>query len=462
MTITSYGAAEVVTGSCHLVETGSLQFIIDCGLFQGGKDQNKLNYEDFLFNPGDLDFVILTHGHIDHCGLLPKLVKNGFSGDIYTTDITADLLPIMLADTAYINENDTKHENKRRLRQGKKPRDPLYIMEDVERTIPLVKGYSYNEKININDNTVFCFRDAGHILGSAIVELFITENGKEKKIVFTGDLGQKSVPIIQDPTVITAADYVYIESTYGDRLHEGNKPRKEVLFHFIKKTVERGGKLLIPSFALERTQELLYTLSELKKDNNDFPDINIYLDSPLAIKITEVFKNHPEVYDEEASSRKDNPFEFPGFICTPSVKESMALNDLDKPAIIIAGSGMCNAGRIRHHLKHGIWNAKNTVLFIGYQAEGTLGRVLLDGAKEIRMMGSTFAVKAEIARINSFSAHADQSGLTNWLKAFIKRPEKVFLVHGEKDTIKNFSIHLSKQGFKTVIPRRGEIQNINF
>ncbi len=462
MTITSYGAAEVVTGSCHLVETGSLRFTIDCGLFQGGKDLSRLNYQNFQFNPKDLDFVILTHGHIDHCGLLPKLVKQGFSGHIYTTDVSADLLPIMLEDTAHINEQDTEHENKRRLRQGKEPRQPLYKMKDVGKTIPLIRGYSYNEIVKINDNINFCFRDAGHILGSAIVELFITENGKEKKIVFSGDLGQKSVPIVHDPTVITDADYVYIESTYGDRLREEKKPRKELLFQYIKKTAERGGKLLIPSFALERTQELLYTLSELKKDNHDFPNINIYLDSPLAIKITEVFKNHPEVYDKEASSRKDNPFDFPGFICTPSARESMELNKMDDPAIIIAGSGMCNAGRIRHHFKHGIWDARNTVLFIGYQVPGTLGRVLLNGEKEIKMMGQTFVVKAEIARINTFSAHADQSGLTNWLKAFTKRPEKVFLVHGEKDTIKNFSIHLNAQGFSTTIPKRGEPQKIKF
>jgi metallo-beta-lactamase family protein len=460
MTIISYGAAETVTGSCHLIEIESLNFIIDCGLFQGGKNLNKLNYEDFLFNPENLDFVILTHSHIDHCGLLPKLVKCGFSGHIYATEITADLLSIMLQDTAYINEKDTEHENRRRLRQGKEPREPLYKMEDVEKTMPLVKGYNYNKEIKINDNVTFCFRDAGHILGSAIIELFITENNKEKKIVFSGDLGQKSVPIIQDPSLISTADYVYIESTYGDRIREEKEPRKEVLFQYIKKTIERGGKLLIPSFALERTQELLYILSELKKDNHDFPDINIYLDSPLAIKITEVFKKHPEVYDEEAASRKDNPFDFPGFICTPSVSESIALNNLDKPAIIIAGSGMCNGGRIRHHFKHGIWDAKNTVLFIGYQAIGTLGRIILDGTKEIKMMGSTFAVKAEIARINSFSAHADQSGLTNWLKAFTDQPEKVFLVHGEKDAIKNFSIHLDRQGFNTVIPQREEPQII--
>jgi metallo-beta-lactamase family protein len=251
------------------------------------------------------------------------------------------------------------------------------------------------------------------------------------------------------------ADHVFIESTYGDRLHEKAVPREDILFDIIKKTCSRGGKVLIPSFALERTQELLYSLSKLKTEREDFPDVKIFLDSPLAIKVTEVFKRHRDVYDEEARARRDNPFDFPGLVLSPTAQDSMAINKMDEPAVIIAGSGMCTAGRIRHHLKHGIWDSRNTLLFVGFQAQGTLGRVILDGAEEIRMMGQIFVVKAEIRRIHSFSAHADRDELIGWLEAFMKKPEKVFLIHGEEDTIKAFSENLEGRGFSTMIPRRG-------
>ncbi|MCD6342448.1 MAG: MBL fold metallo-hydrolase [Spirochaetaceae bacterium] len=455
MNITCHGAARVVTGSCHQVQLEGTNFLIDCGLFQGGKGLNRLNYEEFHFNPEEIDFVIVTHGHIDHCGLLPKLVKKGFKGEIYTTDATADLLPIMLGDAAYIQEKDTEHENRRRQRLGQKPRDPLYTRDDAEKIPPLLRQLPYGESMKINDEVTIRFRDAGHVIGSAIVELFLTEKGNETKVVFSGDLGQWDVPIIEDPSFIWNADYVFMESTYGDRLHGKRKPRKELLFEQIMNTYKRGGKLLIPSFALERTQELLYLLSELKTERPDFPDINIYLDSPLAIKITKVFRDHPELYDEEARSRTDKPFDFPGLTCTTTAAESMRINASEDPAIVIAGSGMCTAGRIRHHLKHGIWDPKNTVLFVGYQAPGTLGRILLDGASEVRMMGLTLAVKAEIVRISSFSAHADRDDLVRWLEAFKEKPKKVFLVHGEGKTIDKFSEYLDGRGFNTAIPTRG-------
>ena len=455
MKITSHGAARVVTGSCHQVQLEGTNFLIDCGLFQGGKDLNKLNYEGFPFKPSEIDFVIITHGHIDHCGLLPKLVKKGFHGEIYTTPATADLLPIMLGDSAFIQEKDTEHENRRRLRMGQKPREPLYTTEDADKIPPLLRELPYGESMKINDEVTIRFRDAGHVIGSAIVELFLKEKNHETKVVFSGDLGQWDVPIIEDPSFIWNADYVFMESTYGDRLHGERKPRKELLFEQIMNTYNRGGKLLIPSFALERTQELLYLLSELKTERPDFPDINIYLDSPLAIKITKVFRDHPELYDEEARSRTDKPFDFPGLICTTTAAESMKINASDDPAIVIAGSGMCTAGRIRHHLKHGIWDPKNTVLFVGYQAPGTLGRIILDGASEVRMMGLTLAVKAEIAKISSFSAHADRDDLLRWLKAFREKPQKVFLVHGEGKIIDKFSVFLNEQGFNTGIPTRG-------
>lgn len=455
MNITCHGAARVVTGSCHQVKIAGANFLIDCGMFQGGKDLNRLNYEDFAFSPKEIDFVIVTHGHIDHCGLLPKLSKKGFRGEIYATPATADLLPIMLGDSAFIQEKDTEHENRRRQRMGLAPREPLYTMGDVEKMIPMIRRLTYGESLKINDEVTLRFRNAGHVIGSSIVELYLKENGVEKKVVFSGDLGQWDVPIINDPTFIWNSDYVFIESTYGDRLHGERKPRKELLYEVVKRTYDRRGKLLIPSFALERTQELLYLLSELKSENTDFPDLKIYLDSPLAIKITEVFRDHPDIYDDEARARKDRPFDFPGLVCTTSAAESIKINESDEPAIIIAGSGMCTAGRIRHHLKHGIWDARNTVLFVGYQAPGTLGRVILDGAPEVRMMGLTLAVKAEIARIGSFSAHADRDGLIRWLEAFKEKPEKVFLVHGEGKTMDKFSELLKSRGFNTVIPTRG-------
>jgi metallo-beta-lactamase family protein len=454
MQITCFGAAQVVTGSCHKVDTEDFSFLIDCGLFQGGKDLSRRNYLPFSFNPGKLDFLILTHGHIDHCGLLPKLVKKGFSGKIYTSPATADLLPIMLRDSAYIQEKDTEHENKRRIRQGLPARDPLYTIEDAEKVFPLIHPVPYREKITIGKTLEFTLQDAGHVIGSAIIELFIIEKGNRKKVVFSGDLGQNNVPIINDPTLLEKADYIFIESTYGDRLHDISIPRDKQLFDVIKKTINRGGKVFIPSFALERTQELLYDISEMITKNQSFPKAPIYLDSPLAIKITEVFKKHRELYDTDANARKDLPFDFPGLTCTPETEDSKEISKSDEPSIVIAGSGMCTAGRIRHHLRHGIENPLNTVLFVGYQAPNSLGRILLDGIKEIRMMGRKFNVKAEIQRIGSFSAHADQKGLTQWLEAFHQKPKKVFLIHGEKESIDHFSDHLKSLRFATAIPEQ--------
>lgn len=461
MQITSHGAAQVVTGSCHRVETEDFTFLIDCGMFQGGKELARKNHTAFDFDPKDVDFMILTHAHIDHCGLIPKLVKQGFNGKIYTSPATADLVPIMLRDSAFIQEKDTEHENKRRIRKGLEPRDPLYTQEDAEKVIPLISPLEYKKVLSLGDSLEVILQDAGHVIGSAIVELLITEKGKLRKIVFSGDLGQNNVPIIEDPTLIEKADYIFIESTYGDRLHDARLPKDKQLMDVIKTTIERGGKVFIPSFALERTQELLYTLSELQTNNSDFPKVPIYLDSPLAIKITEVFKNHPEMYDAQAKARKDKPFSFPYLKCTPETEDSKEISKSDEPSIVIAGSGMCTAGRIRHHIRHGIENPQNTVLFVGYQAPGSLGRVLLDGAKKIRMMGRVFDVQAEIKRIGSFSAHADQKGLTQWLQAFNPKPARVFLVHGEENSIENFSKHLKALGFETEIPKQDKAIHIS-
>ncbi len=457
MKIISHGAAGVVTGSCHQIITDCSNFLIDCGMFQGDKELTRLNYRNFDFHPEEIDFLIVTHGHIDHIGLIPKLVKAGFRGPVYTTPATADLIPVMLMDAAFIQEKDTEHENRRRLRQGKEPREPLYTRQDVESAVKSIKPMPYEEKHTISDELSFRLRDAGHVIGSAIVELFLTLGNKETKLVFSGDLGQRNVPIIEDPTFIMKADYVYMESTYGNRLHKRPKPRREELLDAVRDTYARGGKLLIPSFALERTQELLYLLSDLKTKEPDFPNLKVYLDSPLAIKITEVFRNHPDIYDEEARSRKDKPFDFPGLIISETPQDSMRINHSKEPCIVIAGSGMCTAGRIRHHFKHSLWDERTTVLFVGYQAPGTLGRIILDGAKTVRMMGMEIAVNAEIRRIGSFSAHGDRDDLINWLEAFEEKPKKVFLIHGEESEMKKFALRLREQGFAVEIPRRGEV-----
>ncbi|MDC7226760.1 MAG: MBL fold metallo-hydrolase [Spirochaetales bacterium] len=461
MKVTSYGAAETVTGSCHLVETNGHRFLIDCGMFQGSKNLNRRNYAPFEFDPATIDFLILTHGHIDHCGLLPKLTRYGFSGSIYTNPATADLLSAMLMDSAFIQEKDTEHENRRRERRGFEPREPLYTRDDVPAVLESIRRTEYDSSVEISPELRFILRDAGHIIGSSIVQLFVTEGNATKTVIFSGDLGQWNVPIIEDPSIIPRADYVFIETTYGDRLHKEPEPRKESLFHHIKETYERGGKLLIPSFALERTQELLYTLSELIHEKPDFPNIKIYLDSPLAIKVTEVFHDHPEIYDEDARARKDTPFKFPELVCTPKTEDSMALNKLKEPAIIIAGSGMCTGGRIRHHLKHGIWDPRNTVLFVGYQAEGTLGRHLLDGADEVRMMGDIFRVKAHIERIHAFSAHADRDELLGWIDAFIEKPKRIHLIHGEKRVMESFAELLNQKGYETHIQVAGIAVELN-
>ncbi len=454
MKIRFCGATGFVTGSCYLLDTGKTKVLVDCGMYQGSKEITRKNYQEFLFNPGEVDALFLTHAHIDHSGLIPKLVKAGFKGEIYGTEATLDLAEVMLADSAHIQELDTEHENKRRERKGEKPRKPLYEQKDVEEAIKLFKKIKYNTEVNFNEFRFF-FRDAGHILGSAHIELFVNEGSGEKKIIFSGDIGQWDVPIINDPTLFEHADYVFIESTYGDRLHREKQPRDEILHDIIKETYEKGGKLLIPSFAIERTQEIIYAINKMI-ENGDFPPLKIYLDSPLAIKATEIFKKHKELYDEEARNDFPNPFNLKQLEYTSKTEESIALNNREESCIIIAGSGMCTAGRIRHHLKHGLWNPKNTVVFVGYQAEGTLGRIILEGAKKVKMMGTEVAVKADIKRIHSFSAHADYLELIKWAEGFKTRPEKFFIVHGEQKSSESLADKLNEKGFNTHIPKLGE------
>ncbi|MBW2982136.1 MBL fold metallo-hydrolase [Candidatus Woesearchaeota archaeon] len=455
MKITFCGAARIVTGSCYLIEAGKSKVLVDCGMFQGTKDITRLNYKPFLFDPKKIDYLFLTHAHIDHSGLIPKLVKYGFRGKIFATSATIDLCRIMLDDSAHIQYMENEHENKRLRRQGLPQREPLYTDRDVSASIPLFKKVDYNKLYNIEKNIKVRYKDAGHIIGSSIIEMFVEEKGREKKIVFSGDLGQWDVPIIEDPTMIDDADYVLIESTYGDRLHEEIADRDSLLLKYSKEAYKRKGKLLIPSFAIERTQELLYSFNKLIKQGK-FPDMKIFLDSPLAIKATEIFKKHHEFFDEEALTRYKNPFRFSNLEYTPTARDSKKLNNYNKPCVIIAGSGMCTAGRIRHHLRHGLWDPKNIVLFVGYQAEGTLGRYLLEGAKEARMMGMVVDVNADIQKINSFSAHADYNELVRWSKGFVKKPKKIFIIHGEYKSSKALKERLNKIGFNSHIPKIGE------
>ncbi len=459
MRLTFCGAARITTGSCYLVEADHLKLLIDCGMFQGTKDITKLNYLGFPFKPADINYVLLTHAHIDHSGLLPKLVREGFSGAILATSATIDLCRIMLEDSASVQEKDTEQENRRRLREGLALRLPLYTAENVKRTMRFFKKIEYNRFVQLSPNIVVCYRDAGHIIGSAIIELTVNEDGNEKKIVFSGDLGQWNVPIINDPAIIRDATYIVIESTYGNRLHENIRMRDDLLLKHAKETYKKGGRLLIPSFAIERTQELLYSFNKLIKEGK-FPDEKIFLDSPLAIKATEIFKRHKEVFDAEALYKYKDPFSFANLVYTPDVSDSMKLNEYAKPCVIIAGSGMCTGGRIRHHLKHGLWDSKNKVLFVGYQAQGTTGRYILEGAKTVKMMGMRIAVKADIAKINSFSAHADAKELIRWVDGFEKKPVKVFITHGEERSSIALKKELEKRKLKCHIPKLKETVEI--
>lgn len=451
MKLTFCWAAKIVTGSCYLIETDSTKFLVDCGMFQWPKEIMRLNYEPFLFDPKEIDFVLLTHAHIDHCGLLPKLHKQWFNGKIYATSATIDLCRIMLEDSAQIQDKNIKEENKRRKKQHLPARKPMYTVEEAAACMKLFTPVEYTKTIILNENIEARFQDAGHIMGSASIELFVTEWDKKKKLVFSGDIGQRDTPIIEDPTTIEETDYLFMESTYGDRLHEDSGSKEELLTKHVTETFAKWGKLLIPSFSVERTQELLYIFNIIIKKGN-FPDEKIFLDSPLSIKATEIFKQHTEYFDEEATNKYPNAFDFPQLECTSSVDDSRKLNTYDQPCIIIAGNGMCTAGRITHHLLHGLNNPQNTLLFIWYQAEWTLGRRILEQEKRVWLMGETVDVKLDVAKINGFSGHADANQLMRRAKGFTKPPRKTFIVHGEWTAQTTLKWELEKIGFTCEIP----------
>lgn len=459
MNITFYGAAKQVTGSCHMVEVAGHKFLVDCGLFQGSLTNQMLNYEDFPFNIQEVEFIILTHAHIDHSGRIPKIYKEGYSNPVYCTTATKDLCGIMLPDSGHIQESEIEWVNRKRMRAGKKPNDPVYTEQDAIDCLKLFQGLSYNTMVKINDNISFVLRDAGHMLGSAFVELYLTEDSKTTKVTFTGDLGNKNLPIINDPTTIDSTDVLVTESTYGDRLHSSIADQSKKFVDIILNTIDRGGNVIIPSFAVERTQELLYEINKAIAEHprkEDIANIPVYIDSPLAVNATKIFQEKNEYYDEETLAylaKGDNPLLFDNLHFVETAEESKALNEDLVPKIIISASGMCEVGRIKHHLKHNLYRPECTILFVGYQAEGTLGRKILDGEKLVKIFGEEIAVEAEIKYLDAFSGHADRDGLLNWIGAMKERPKQIFIVHGEYEAQKVFKEYI-EQGFKinSVIP----------
>jgi len=468
MRITFMGAAETVTGSCYLVETEQTSFLIDCGMHQGQAVETQLNRLPFPFDVKDIDFMLLTHAHIDHSGRIPKLFVDGFDKEIYTTKATSELCGIMLPDSGHIQEMEQEWQSRKNSRADKPLEEPLYTMQDGIDACRLFKQVLYDTQFRPAPDVRVIMRDAGHILGSAILEIWIKESGEngegETKIVFSGDLGNKGVPIMRDPAIIDGTDYLVIESTYGDRLHENSVNKVERLVTIVNETIAKGGNVIIPSFAIGRTQEIIYELNreveKYKDQRSKFMQTAVYVDSPMAVNATRIFRENEDCFDEEARryiANGDNPLDFPNLHFTASAEESKALNMSQESKIIISASGMCDAGRIKHHLKHNLWRKDSTIIFVGYQAVGTLGRRLVDGADKVRIFDEEIAVKARIETIEGFSGHADRDGLLEWIGAMKKKPIRIMLVHGEPAVIVRFAQSIADTfGIETHIPKLDE------
>lgn len=463
MKLTFYGAAKSVTGSCYLTECGGKRVLVDCGLQQGRDERDNRELE---FSPSLIDAVILTHAHIDHSGRLPLLAKLGFRGAIHCTRLTAQLLSIMLRDSAHIQESDAQWENRKGSRAGREPVEPLYTLADAEAALALVVPCEYGQTVEVTDGVRARFTDAGHLLGSASAELWLTEGGQERTVVFSGDIGNKDQPIIRDPQYIHRADYVVTESTYGGRLHQGNGRYKEELASIIDETLGSGGNVIIPSFAVGRTQELLYFIREMKEEGlvKRVPNFQVVVDSPLAREATKIYSGdlHGYLDDEALELVKDGEalFTFPGLTLVEGSEESKALNMDKTPKVIISASGMCDAGRVRHHLKHNLWRRESAVVFVGYQAEGSLGRRLLDGAETVKLFGETIAVQAKITKCEGLSAHADENGLLAWIDAFSPPPSEVFVTHGEAETAEGYAHTLRSRGLSAHAPDHTEVYDL--
>lgn len=446
MKIKFLGAALSVTGSCHLVTTDHCKFLLDCGLFQGSEALEELNYQEFDFNPAEIDFLLLSHAHVDHCGRIPLLVKQGFKGSIYCTGATAEIADIMLQDSGNIHEMDAKWTNKRIARSGQRQVHPLYTQEDAARCSQYFFPVAYGQTFEINPQIKIRLNEAGHILGAAIIEIWVDDDGKSTKLVYSGDIGAVNQRMLNDPAVIETADYLIMETTYGDRTHETQQESGKRFLDIIFRTVARGGTVVVPAFALGRTQDLIHEL-ELFYENhelhqNELDKIKVYVDSPLATDATEIFRKNAHYFNDKIKERikkGDELFYFRNLNFTKSIDQSKALNDNAAPKVIISSSGMADAGRVQHHLKHYLWKPKSSIVFAGYQAEGTTGRAIISGEKYVRILRERIRVNAEIYFLEGFSAHADKNDLLKWLSGFKEKPKKIFLVHGEEEAKKSFA-----------------------
>ena len=474
MKITFLGATKIVTGSNFLVEAAGKKFLVDCGLYQGKAELEEQNYREFDYNPAEIDFMLLTHAHIDHSGRIPKLYNDGFKGPIYAHKATCDLCQIMLPDSGHIQEMEAEWKNKKRIRKGQPTRGPLYTAEDALKCMEIFVPVKYDEIIQVSENIYVRFNDAGHMLGSSTIEIWAKEDGKETKAVFSGDLGNNDIPLLSEPTMIDNCDYLVMESTYGSRLHIRNDQKAELFLKIVSETIDNGGTVVIPSFAVGRTQEILYEINKIKENRHDeeflreyrtLMKVPVYVDSPLAISATQVFKENMDLFEDEVKEemeRGNNPLEFPGLKFTQTADESKALNESDEPSIIISASGMCDVGRIKHHLKHNLWNPNSTILFVGYQAPGTLGYSIVNGAKSVKIFGEEIAVNARIEYIEGYSGHADQEGLMNFVYSFYNKPKHIFLVHGEEESqevLRNKI--LENTGIGVTIPEYGETYQLD-
>ena len=454
------GATQNVTGSRYVLEAKGFKILVDCGLYQERQFRAR-NWDPFAVPAAEIDAVLLTHAHLDHCGLLPKLVKEGFKGPIYCTQATAEIARIVLADAARLQLEDAKYKAKRHKREGRtspNPIVPLYTPQDAEIVFPMFKTVRYKQSVTLADGIEAVFQDAGHILGASSIRVAVSENGQTRSVLFSGDVGQWDRPIIEDPDPFEEADYVLCESTYGDRLHGPSENIKQELREVLQRTQEAGGNVVIPSFAVERCQEVLYYLNELLLEGC-VKSMLTFVDSPMAVKVTRVFKKHPELFDDDMADHVQDgqsPFDLPGLTLVRTRQESQAINQIRGSAVIIAGSGMCTGGRIKYHLRSNITRPESTLLFVGYQAVGTLGRRIVKGEKEVRILGRTFPVKAEVKQISGFSAHADRDELIKWLKA-LKQPKHVFITHGEESVSDSFATYVKEQtGWSTSVPKHGD------
>ena len=468
MKITFLGAAHEVTGSCHYLEIGSKKAVVDCGMEQGA---DLYVNQEIPVNPSELDYVFVTHAHIDHSGMIPLLYKNGFKGEIYATNATTELCRIMLKDSAHIQEQEAEWKNRKAQRAGNALVEPMYTVEDAEQSLAYFVPCPYNKEIELCEEITICFRDAGHLLGSSFIEILAKEEGVSKKLVFSGDLGYPGRTLIKDPEVPKDADFLIIESTYGDRLHELPPDYAAELAGVIRDAFSKGGNVVIPAFSVGRTQEMLYHLRRIKQENMlpEFAGFEVYVDSPLSVEATRIFnKSVLECFRPEDAALIEkgiNPIGFDGLNTSVTTDDSRAINFLSHPAVIISASGMCEAGRIRHHLKHNLWRKECCVVFVGYQVPGTLGHALLNGAEEVKLFGEKVRVEAKIINLPGISGHGDKNHLTDWVRQIEKKPERIFVVHGEDTVTDNFAAHLTEEiGIPAIAPYSGDsydlVQNV--